>query len=369
MIRKLLRNGSLMLNLIAIALLLLSASACYINPEKIWWIAIIGMAFPLFLLLNFLFAIFWLMAKPLFIIFPIIGFALCWGQIKTLISFAETEKSIPEKTIKIMSYNVKSFDLYNWTKNKETRRNIFNLIKEENADIISFQEFYSDEGDFKNEKYLLDSCGYKYSSFSKTYSKVYTKKKKSINLHWGTAIFSKYPIVNTGKIVFPDVMSNHCQWADVKVNEQTVRVYNTHLQSIHLGYEDYNAIEEIEQNQKTSSVKIKRILSKVKLAYTKRADQVELIKTSMAESPYPIILCGDFNDQPISYSYTKLSENMQDAFLERGNGIGGTFANSFNFFRIDFLLFAKKFKIYDYKSVKKKYSDHYPVIATFGIIN
>jgi endonuclease/exonuclease/phosphatase family metal-dependent hydrolase len=366
MIRKIIRNGSLFINLIAISLLLLSASACYINPEKIWWLAIVGMAFPLFLLINFLFVVFWLMSKPSYILFPIIGFALCWNQIQTLISFSEKAENIPQESVSIMSYNVKNFDLYNWTKNKETRQHILNLIKDENPDVICFQEFYSDEGEFKNEQYFQDTLGYKFSYFSKTQSRRFTKRKKEIILHWGTAIFSKYPIVDSGEIDFPDVMSNNCQWAAIKINEQKIRVYNTHLQSIHLGYDDYNTIEEIEKNQKTSLSRIKKILEKLKLAYTKRSDQVALIKEDMAKSPYPKILCGDFNDQPVSYSYNQLSENMQDAFLKRGNGLGGTFANTFNFFRIDFLLFDQQFKIYDYNSPRKKYSDHYPVIAKFG---
>jgi endonuclease/exonuclease/phosphatase family metal-dependent hydrolase len=351
MIRRLLRNSSLIINLVVIGFLLLSKGACYISPEKFWWVAFIGIAFPVFLLLNLLFLFFWLMAKPVYILFPLLGFGIVWSQVKTFISFSSKNEMIDKNATSIMTYNVKNFDLYNWSKNKETREKVFNLIRTQHPDIICFQEFYSQSaGEFQNQKFIQDSLGYQYSFFSKTHSKPYPKKGKlKFIMNWGTAIFSKFPITDTGKIEFPQILNNNCQWADIATANKTIRVYNTHLQSIHLGYDDYNTLEEIEQTQKTSWAKLKNILRKLKRAYTKRASQVMLIKKSMQNCSKPSILCGDFNDPPVSFTYHQLSRNMQDAFIKKGNGVGGTFVNSLNLFRIDYMLFSESFNIMSYK--------------------
>ncbi|MBL7799171.1 MAG: endonuclease/exonuclease/phosphatase family protein [Chitinophagales bacterium] len=368
MIRALLRNTMLSVNGVVAVLLLASKYSGIISPEAVWWLAFVGILFPLFLVLNLSFVLFWLLNRKPYFIVSLLALIFCWTQIRSFISFSGPT-TIPNDAVSIMTYNVKNFDLYNWSHNAETRHKIFSLIKRENPDIICFQEFYSqDTAEHKNQVYLKDSLGYGYSFFNKTFTRHYNSKKHGlIDLHWGLAIFSKFPIRDTGTVDFSNALSNNCQWADVEVKGKTVRVFNTHLQSIHLGYDDYNTIEEIEEEKTASWFKVKNILRKFKNAYVKRALQVAQINAATQLSTVPVIVCGDFNDQPISYSYHKLSNGLVDAFIAKGNGIGATFVNKFNFFRIDYLLFSPSLPIHSYSTIRENYSDHYPVVVRFGI--
>lgn len=368
MIRALLRNTMLSINGGIAVLLLASKYAGLISPETVWWLAFVGMLFPAFLILNLCFVVFWLLNRKPYFIVSLLALFFCWTQIRTFISFSKTSQ-IPKDAVSIMTYNVKNFDLYNWSHNSETRQKIFSLIQRKNPDIICFQEFYSqDTVEQKNEKYLHDSLGYTYSYFNKTFTRHYHSKKHGlIDLHWGLAIFSKYPIRDTGTVNFSNALTNNCQWADVAVRGKKIRVFNTHLQSIHLGYEDYHTIEKIEEEKTASWLKVKNILRKLKSAYAKRAVQVAQINAATQSSTIPVIVAGDFNDQPISYSYHKLSNGLADAFVERGNGVGATFVNKFSFFRIDYLLFSPVLPIYDYTTIRENYSDHYPVMVHFGL--
>jgi endonuclease/exonuclease/phosphatase family metal-dependent hydrolase len=368
MIRALLRNTVLTVNGVVAILLLASKYSGLISPETIWWLAFVGMLFPVFLVLNVCFVFFWLLNRKPYFIVSLLALFFCWEQIRTFISFSK-QATIPTNAVSIMTYNVKNFDLYNWSHNTETRQNIFSLIQRENADIICFQEFYSqDSVEHKNQKFLQESLGYTYSYFNKTFTRHYSSPKNGIvDLHWGLAIFSKYPIRDTGTVDFSNALTNNCQWADVAVRGKTIRVFNTHLQSIHLGYDDYNTIEEIEEEKRASWFKVKNILRKLKNAYAKRAVQVAQINEATQASSIPVIVCGDFNDQPISYSYHKLSNGLVDAFVEKGNGIGATFVNKFSFFRIDYLLFSPSLPIYNYNTIRENCSDHYPVMVRFGV--
>jgi len=348
--------------------LLASKYSGLISPETIWWLAFVGMLFPAFLILNLCFVLFWLLNRKPYFIVSLLAIIFCWSQIRTFISFNRTTTR-PQDAVSIMTYNVKNFDLYNWSHNTETRQNIFALIQHENPDIICLQEFYSqDTIEHKNQAYFKDSLGYAYSYFNKTFTRHYNSKQHGwVDLHWGLAIFSKFPIRDTGVVDFTNALSNNCQWADVDVKGKRIRVFNMHLQSIHLGYEDYNTIEEIEEEKSASWFKVKSILRKLKSAYAKRAVQVAQINEAIQSSTVPVIVSGDFNDQPISYSYHKLSNGLVDAFVEKGNGIGATFVNKFSFFRIDYVLFSTSLPIYNYTTIRENCSDHYPVVVRFGV--
>jgi len=368
MIKKFFTNSLLLLNIAAVGLLLLSKGSCYISPQKIWWIGFAGMAFPVFLIANIFFVFLWALVKPWFTLFSLITIALVWPEIKSGIAFGAEQEIVPDSALTLMTYNVKNFDLYNWSNNKETRNNIMRLIGKHNPDVLCIQEFYSqDAGEFQNDAYIRDSLGYKYSYFNKKFTKSRKNRKGgTFNVHWGIAIYSKHKIVQSGEIRFDNKLSNNCQWADIAVGEKFFRVYNMHLQSIHLEYNDYNTIEDIEENQKTSWVKVKTILLKIHQAFRDRPAQIAQVKKSAGKSPYPYIFCGDFNDLPVSFTYKQMSENMSDAFLEKGAGIGGTFHNSLKLLRIDYTFFSNQFRVYDFEKSHEEFSDHYPLIVKFG---
>ncbi len=347
-------------NVLSVIMLLLSYLASYSSPEKYWWFAIIGLGYPIVLFVNVLFVIYWLFTSRKII--SLLSFLTILCGINLMLGFAQFNFNVkfPKergRAVKIMSYNVRLFDLYNWWHNIESRDKMFNLITDEAPDICCFQEFFhSDKGAFQN----LDTL----PLFMKA-KNFHVEYTININAnHWGLATFSKYPIVNKGKFNFGGRYSNNsCIYSDIKINDDTVRVYNIHLQSINFMKKDYSFMDSLIVKDKDEEIKgSKRILRLLKNAYIKRAKQTDLVAEHIRNSAYPVIVCGDFNDPPSSYAYHILSNKLIDAFRESGRGFGQTYiGGSVPSFRIDFILHDKKFKTYDFNTVHQYYSDHFPI--------
>ena len=171
------------------------------------------------------------------------------------------------------------------------------------------------------------------------------------------------PIVNKGVLLFAD-NRNVGIYADVMLNKDTIRIYNNHLQSISFIKRNYDFIDtaKFEYSDK-QVVEIKDITEKLKDGFIKRSGQVEMLSSHMERCHFPKILCGDFNDTPVSYTYQQISRNMKDAFIESGRGFGQTYRGIFPSFRIDYILFSKKFDCTGFSTPEKKLSDHFPLIA------
>lgn len=254
------------------------------------------------------------------------------------------------------------FDLYNWKKNKETRSKILTELNEINPDILCVQEFYTseDRNDFNNLDTVRTLLNLRYVH------QEYTTTLRKTD-HWGIATFSKYPIVNQGKIEFNTKANNLCIFTDIVLGSDTFRVYNVHLQSISFSKEDNKFLSEVvsEKDATNEIEKSKSILRRLKRAFVKRSHQADMIALHMSTSPYKIIVCGDFNDTAASYVYHKLSQNLQDAFIQKGMGFGRTYAGEWPQFRIDYILYDSDLICTDYKRGEETFTDHYPVTAYF----
>lgn len=349
--------------------------ASYINPNSFWQLSFIGFAFPVVLLINVFFLLFWLTLRKRFAFIPLIAILLCWKFILSTFAIHKPSEA-NEQGIKLMTWNVKNFDLYNWSHNMETRRRMMDLIRKENPDILCMQEFYNNNQLFHNLNYIRDSLGYKYSYFHpavELYKLTKFKTPKNgwqdglLDQQWGVVTFSKFPITDTGRIAFNGGLANECVFTDININGKPVRLYNVHFQSIHLGYDDYATLDSLQGPAQTNWSSIKKIMRKMKLAYSKRSWQANAVKASMDEYKGAKILCGDFNDVPVSYTYKTVIGDLQDAFVEKGRGFGATFANKLSIFRIDYTLFDPDITIHSYKSIHRELSDHYPVIVTFSL--
>jgi endonuclease/exonuclease/phosphatase family metal-dependent hydrolase len=337
--------------------LLISYFAPYISPEVFWFIPFFGIAYPVIVLVNLLFVVYWIILWNKRVFYSLLVILFGWSNIHHYVQYSSDKKPYnPFRTLKVMSYNVKVFDLYNWSHNVETRAKMFNLIKTESPDIMCFQEFFSrDSSKFDNIDSILHFPKGKYVHVE------YTTNAR-MHQHFGIATFSIYPIINSGKIDFGYHSNNVCIYTDIKKDADTFRIYNMHLQSIAFSPNDYKYMEELEKNVENEDVtQSKNILRRLKLAFIKRAKQADLISASIAASPYPVIVCGDFNDTPGSYTYHIISKSLKDAFVESGNGLGRSYIGTFPSFRIDYILHSKNMKAFNFQTIREELSDHFPV--------
>jgi len=247
------------------------------------------------------------------------------------LSFNKKNFKENEQQIKVLSFNVRVFNLWNWSAEKNRARKAYNFIKTSKSNIVCLQEFYSSKLHGKNARdSLLNSSLLKneHISFAKRKNKIY---------HHGIATFTSYPILKKGIVQLED-FENFCIYSDLKIDKDTIRVYNVHLESIHLGHIDYQAIDNLNNDTTVDVIRYKSILKKLRTGYIKRSRQVDIISAHIDNSPYQVIVCGDFNDPPFSYSYHRITRNLKDAFRESGNGIASTYIHKYSTYRIDYIL-------------------------------
>jgi endonuclease/exonuclease/phosphatase (EEP) superfamily protein YafD len=181
------------------------------------------------------------------------------------------------------------------------------------------------------------------------------------------ATFSKFPIVRKGETDFNRSL-NGSIYSDIVKDADTFRIFNCHLQSIRLRKEYNKLLDSLVFNYSDRQLnEIKDISLRIREAFIQRAEQVNILSQQIRLSPFPVIVCGDFNDTPVSYTYKRLSRGLKDAFIESGSGVGNTYRGNVSFIRIDYVLYSRPFRSRKYSAEKINWSDHYPVKVDFTI--
>lgn len=271
--------------------------------------------------------------------------------------FDKQELEEDQEIIKVLDYNVRLFDLYNYADNKYANRNaIFKYLEEQNADVICFQEFYQQDKPtvFPTKDTLLILLGTKYSH--ERYSHKLTGRQ-----NFGIAMFSKYPMIARGDVMFDDPENkdnNYCIYADIVKGQDTFRIYNAHFQSIKFQKDDYAIFGENQQQVGVNQSSVRLMLDKLRIAFPKRADQARKVMEHIEQSPYEVIICGDFNDTPISYTYNIFYSRFVDAFRNSASGIGSTYAGKVPAGRIDYIFHSKNLKSANFTIQEDVHSDH-----------
>lgn len=340
--------------------------AMYISPEDFWPLAFLGLGyFPILIVYLFFCLIWFFMRKKVFAVLAIF-FIVGLKSHLSYFSFGLTTNNKVEEgqqTYKILQYNVKGFDAYNKEGKYFNRDKILANIQKANADIVCLQEFNTYQNHPKEKSNLdlvLKATGLEHYFYYRAIQN--TKGTRS----FGLVILSKFPIVDTGHLEYLSLSKlNTTVFADLLIDSDTVRVFCSHLQSTQLSHYDFEMIEA--SNEAETDFDAERVTNKLKTSFALRAQEADTLAKAFANSPHPLISCGDFNDTPVSYTYRKLSANLDDAFLKEGIGIGATYA-PFPFIRIDYQLFDEdQFDIISQYRIKEGSSDHYPCVTVFGM--
>ncbi len=362
--RILTRKFFIIVNIIVVFFFLLACLAPYMDPQYWWFISFLGLAFPFLLLLVLIFLGVWL-ALLKWRVALISGIALLLGikSITVFIAFHRPSKFNYSKSpgsLRVASWNVARFIELKKNNNKgsEVRQKMFELIKEQNADVLCLQEFHTstDSNYYDNITPIQKDLGYPYFYFS--------FDEDGDRHYYSSIIFSRYPIIDTGRVRYPrptlpDVLLS----ADINYNGRTIRIYTTHLQSFQFGRQDYERLNKIKEGEENFVSNSRSILSKMKKGVTYRSIQAETVHDVVKLSPNPVIFCGDLNDVPNSYTYSTVRSNMQDAFLKKGFGIGRTFSALSPTLRIDYIFATKDFKVKQFNRIARRLSDHYMILA------
>lgn len=325
-------------NIIAALLLLVSFVLPYIPPKSFPNLSLLSLAVSPLIVINILFVVYWLFKLKKFVLLSLSIIVIAYFHFGSFFKFSSNEDHTEiENKLNILSFNVRLFNLY---EDKDSQKNIPEIIssylKKEDPDVLCLQEYN------KGMKIDFSKYPYKYIHF----------RGKNI---LGHAIFSKYPLINTYSFDF-DHSYNNTISADIVKGPDTLRIYNLHLQSLSIKA-SVSYLQEVD-----NEVLRKRITTR----FIKQQEQVETILEHKSQSKHPVIISGDFNNTPFSYVYHKVSENMNDAFVEAGNGIGTTYLFENYPMRIDYILASQELQILDFKTIKKTFSDHYPITATIG---
>ncbi|MBV9963825.1 MAG: endonuclease/exonuclease/phosphatase family protein [Parafilimonas sp.] len=362
-LRRVIKKIFLLLTIVVCIMYLLTLLAPYLNPQHWWLVGFLGLTFPyLFFSLVFIF-FFWLIAKPKLALLPLI--VLLFGIKQIGVTFAAhfssndlTKK--PDSTFRLISWNVAN--MYGLSNNKEikqhNRTELAQSILDLNPDIICLQEF--------NHSYTqgegADNIGLFTGQFPNFfYSKDFNKENGFYTS--GSIVFSKYPIIDSGKVDYPGNFTGSLIYVDIKINDDTLRIFTTHLQSFGFNNEDYAEMNKIKQRDEQSIEASRNIFIKMKAAFSNRGNQADIVHAQTDSVLHRSIVCGDFNDVPTSYTYFRIRGKRQDAFLQNGLGVGKTYNSLAPMLRIDYILPDTSFTIKQFDMIDENLSDHAMLVS------
>lgn len=351
----------LSLNLLAVVCLLLAYLSRYLSPAETPSLALFGLLYPVWLVCNILCIAAWIFTRKrklawISVLVILLGWA---SHLRFWNPFGGGEHVETREEVRVLTYNVRLFDVYHDLKAPRSKEKIFDVLDREKADVYCFQEFYkSDENaayDTRSE--LKKRLGI--NQMHEAYVSDVTGKQ-----HFGVAMFSRLPMISKGEVDLVSDKINRCIYADLKSGNDTIRVYTMHLASIRFKKADYDFISRREEGLWDGG---QRLSSRLMDAFERRAAQVEAIKAHIKASPYPVVIAGDMNDTPVSYSYREFEQFLQDGFMNAGAGLGRTYVGTFPSFRIDYVWHSEDLVCQEFHVLSDELSDHRPVVAVVGV--
>lgn len=336
------------LNIILVLITLVSYSAAWVNPKTFWPLSFFALPFPWLLLANLLFIGFWAFIRKYQALLSLGCLLLGWTHLTGFVGL-NLPGPVDKAALTVKTFNAYGFRKEAVTGKRYTAEEMPRYFPTEGIDVLCLQEFptYYPRNCFID--YFRNQAGFKY---------VHAIPNGAL------AIFSRYPIEKTHTHYFVKHF-NGFQWADIKVEGKLVRVFNLHLQSNGVsGMANEVAKEGNLQDKKTWN-KVKGMAGRFKRAEQRRVEQTEAVVAEIQKSPHPVLVCGDFNATPQSYSYRQLSQGLKDAFREAGTGLGTTYAGKIPALRIDYQLYSPALQALDQDIRTERLSDHHSVVAFY----
>jgi endonuclease/exonuclease/phosphatase family metal-dependent hydrolase len=331
-----------------------------IPPADFWMSAFLPYSIPFLILIHLLVAIYFYLAKKwLGAIFStlLLGIGLSFVPNIFALNLHRINK-LEKADFSILSYNVRVFNVYQIYNhnNPELSKSLLRETNSLKGDIKCFQEFYSDETDKTYSSIKKLSVTHPYYYFEPFHA-------NKTGGSFGMAIFSKYPIEKKGSIHFKEKSNNQIIYADIAIGRNIIRVFNVHLQSMHIDDEQLvNAADE----QHFKQYLLKALLNYRRGAIS-RSKQVDRLIHEINRSPYPVFVCGDLNEPPLSYAYKQLSKTLYNSQEEAGRGFGVTHNGKIPLLRIDNQFYQKDIQIHSFQVLTdKKRSDHFPLLGYYS---
>lgn len=346
-------------NVIIVLITFLAYLSPYVSPGAFWPVAVLGLLYPILLIFNFLLLLFWLIQRKRYVFLSLGCILLGWSHFTAFVGlhFSSPPQSNPEDQIRVLSYNILNF--YNQRKSERdsgirwSEAHLLDFYAQYQPDIWCIQEF-TRSAKYAREypKIITQKTPLKYS---------YLKPEK------GLAIFSRYPLSKIEMHYFSKHNStNGYLIADIDKDGQAIRVFNIHLQSNDVSRLAKRVARNGQLQEKETWLQVKGILGRYRRTAAMRAAQAQEIRGRLEKSPHPIILCGDFNDVPLSHTYHRLRKGLIDGFQKRGRGLGTTFHKSIPILRIDYILSSPELEPLEYQVIPIDRSDHYPVLSVLS---
>ena len=332
----------------------------FFTPASFIWVnGFLGLIAPYLIIIEILLCIFWLIAKPIMSLLPLATMVLGWQVVWSVFAwhpgtpFALKKK---ENILRVLSWNVKGFNGITSSSSLKLRsEDMAYSIQKWNPDIICLQEYNTNErpDDIANHANYF-SKKYPYNFFSKDFQVAQN------DYFSGSIIFSKYKILSAERISFTN---GSLITAIILKGDDTIQIFTTHLASFRFKQNDFDAMDQSSVANSISLNGKKGVFRKMRAAFMQRAIEAELVKENLAKTNYPAIITGDFNDVPGSYTYKTIKGNWQDAFLEKGFGVGASFLGLSPTLRIDYILANSPWEVRGWESIDENLSDHHMIMA------
>ena len=316
------------------------------HPAKHIDIQWLGLFLALILVINILVMLYWIWRKRFWFIFPLFALLLNIPFLSTMFQWPFKTIEPAKREVKIGTYNMQEEQNEDFSAIGEEMRDL--LLKEKPA-IFCIQQFPQEEA--------VQGAFIEKISTLLPYYTIHASSPQNMHI----ALFSRYPIMQSQMIPFQEETRNVSMWADLLVEGDTIRIFNSHLQTTG---RNQNRIRPLISIRQTLS-RMHRLKKVMNDNWMIRAAQSDIISALIDESPYPLIVCGDFNDTSASYTYRMMKGDLEDSFRSCGRGYAYSYKYLKKLFRIDYVFYSRGlFRGTRYYSPEMKYSDHKPVIVT-----